>query len=171
MEVILGTIVATFGIKGEVKVHSNTDFAKHRYKKGNKVIVCSPINGSKEELVISSYKQSRGLDIISFENLTNPDMVIKYKGYKILVEKQDEYLGKDVYHYADIFNCEVYHDNEKVGVVIDMFDSGSHLTLRIKREGKKDVLYPFVDKFISIVDVNNKRIDINPIKGMIDLWK
>ena len=48
-----------------------------------------------------------------------------------------------------------------------MFDSGAHLTLRIKREEQKDILYPFVDKFISSIDVENKRIDINPINGMI----
>ena len=36
MAVILGTVVSTFGIKGEVKIHSNTDFAKVRYKKNNR---------------------------------------------------------------------------------------------------------------------------------------
>ena len=49
-----------------------------------------------------------------------------------------------------------------------MFDSGSHLILRIKRENKKDLLYPFVDKFIEKVDVENKKIYLNPITGMID---
>ena len=37
-EVILGTVVATFGIKGEVKIHSNTDFAAYRYKKVTKLL-------------------------------------------------------------------------------------------------------------------------------------
>ena len=48
-----------------------------------------------------------------------------------------------------------------------MFDSGAHLTLRIKREDQKDILYPFVDRFILSIDTENKRIDINPIAGMI----
>lgn len=167
MEVIIGTIVNTFGIKGEVKVYSNTDFAKQRYKKGNKVILFNPINKVKEEKIVSSYKQSKGMDIVSFEGIDNPDVAIKYKGYQILVEKRKENLGKDVYHYADIFNCEVYHNDNLIGVVIDMFDSGAHLTLRIKREEAKDILYPFVDKFISSIDISSKRIDINPIEGMI----
>ena len=38
MQVILGVIVKPFGLKGEVKVHSNTSFAKKRYKKGNEVV-------------------------------------------------------------------------------------------------------------------------------------
>ena len=43
MQVILGTIVGVFGIKGEVKVKSNTDFGVIRFKKGNKVELCSKI--------------------------------------------------------------------------------------------------------------------------------
>ena len=49
-----------------------------------------------------------------------------------------------------------------------MFDSGSQVTLRIKREEKKDLLYPFVDRFIEKVDVENKQIIIKPLTGMID---
>ena len=62
----------------------------------------------------------------------------------------------------------IKYDNEKIGNVIDMFDSGSHLILRIKRDEKKDLLYPFVDRFIEKVDIENKQIHLNPIPGMID---
>ena len=169
MEVILGTIVTTFGIKGEVKVHSNTDFAKTRYKVGNEVILYSPITQKKETLKISSHKQSKGMDIISFENLTNPDMVLKYIGYKILADKIDESLGKDVYHYADIYNCNAIYEGNIIGKVVDIINSSSHLTLRIKREDKKDILYPFIERFITSIDIEKKEIVLNPIKGMLDL--
>ena len=49
-----------------------------------------------------------------------------------------------------------------------MINSTSHVTLRIKRDNKKDLLYPFVDRFIKSIDVKEKRIDVNPIEGMID---
>ena len=169
MEVILGTIVTTFGIKGEVKVHSNTDFAKTRYKVGNEVILYSPITQKKETLKISSHKQSKGMDIISFENLTNPDMVLKYIGYKILADKKDESLGKDVYHYAYIYNCNAIYEGNVIGKVVDIINSSSHLTLRIKREDKKDILYPFIERFITSIDIEKKEIVLNPIKGMLDL--
>ena len=35
MNVILGIVVGSFGIKGDIKVKSCTDFASKRYKKGN----------------------------------------------------------------------------------------------------------------------------------------
>ena len=159
MQVILGTIVGVFGIKGEVKVKSNTDFGIIRFKKGNKV---------EEKTIISHKESTKGLDIILFEGIDNPEMAQKYIGYEILLEKQDEELLEGYYHYADIWKCDVYYNDELIGDVIDMFDSGSHLILRIKREDKKDLLYPFVEKFIEKVDVENKKIYLSPIKGMID---
>ncbi len=168
MEVILGTIVGTFGVHGEVKVKSNTDFAKIRYRKGNEIIIYSPVKQQKEFLTINSYKTNKGLDILSFENLTNPDLVSKYIGCQILIEKPMDDLKKDMYYYGDIWHCDVYNENEKIGIVVDMFDSGSHLILRIQREGKKDILYPFVSQFVKNVDVQAKKIEISPIKGMIE---
>ena len=60
-------------------------------------------------------------------------------------------------------NLEIVMDE-----VIDLINANSNLILRIKREDKKDLLYPFVQKFIKEVDITNKRIDILPIKGMLD---
>lgn len=168
MEVILGTIVGIFGVHGEVKVKSNTDFAKERYQKGNKVIVYSPYNQNKEFLKIEGYRSNKGLDILLFEGLNNPNLVEKYIGYQILIEKPKEDLKSDTYYYADLWQCEVFYQNEKIGMVIDMFDSGSHLILRIQRPGKKDLLYPFVKNFIKNVDIDAKKIELLPIKGMIE---
>ena len=168
MEVILGTIVGVFGIKGEVKIKSNTDFAVIRFKKGNVLKLYSPFTKNEENKKVLSHKESKGMDIVLFDGLTDPDVAKKYVGYQILMEKVEDELIEGYYHYADIWKCDVYYNNEKIGNVIDMFDSGSHLILRVKREGKKDLLYPFVDKFIEKVDVENKQIHIKPIVGMID---
>ena len=169
MEVILGTIVGVFGLNGEVKVKSNTDFAKIRYKKGNEVILYSPISKTQEKVKILHYKTSvKGLDILSFNNLNDPETAKKYIGYQILIEKPQDDLKGDNYYYADLWNSDVYHNDVKIGKVIDLFDAGSHVILRIQREGKKDLLYPFVDKFIKEVNTTQKIIIISPIEGMVD---
>ena len=35
----IGKIVGTFGIKGELKVYSESDFIEERFKKGNEIII------------------------------------------------------------------------------------------------------------------------------------
>ena len=168
MAVILGTVVATFGIKGEMKIHSNTDFASYRYKKGNKVILHSPIKNTNEEMKIISHRTNKNVDIVLLEGITNPDMAQKYIGYQVLIERDRSELDDGYYHYEDLYLSDVYYLDNKIGKVIDMINSTSHVTLRIKRDNKKDLLYPFVERFIKSVDVENKRIDLNPIEGMID---
>lgn len=168
MAVILGTVVATFGIKGEVKIHSNTDFAAYRYKKGNKVILHSPIKNTDEEFKILSHRTNKNVDIVLFEGIINPDMAQKYIGYQVLIERNKDELEEGIYHYEDIYLCDVYYNDEKVGKVTDMINSTSHITLRIARSGKKDLLYPFVERFIESIDINEKKIVLNPIEGMID---
>ena len=168
MAVILGTVVATFGIKGEVKIHSNTDFAAYRYKKGNKVILHSPIKNTNEEMKIISHRTNKNVDIVLLEGITNPDMAQKYIGYQVLIERDRSELDDGYYHYEDLYLSDVYYLDNKIGKVIDMINSTSHVTLRIKRDNKKDLLYPFVERFIKSVDVENKRIELNPIEGMID---
>lgn len=168
-QVILGTVVATFGIKGEVKIHSNTDFAAYRYKKGNKVILYSPVKKESLEVKIITHRTFKNLDIVLFENFVNPEMAEKYIGYQVLIERSQNEFEDGIYHYDDIWKCEVYFEDTFIGTVIDMINSTSNVTLRIKREGKKDLLYPFVDKFIESVDVENKKIYIKPIPGMLDL--
>ena len=168
MEVILGIMTNTFGIKGEVKVHSNTSFAKKRYKKGNEVVLFNPISKERITLTINSYKESKGMDIISFVGLNTPEKVIKYKSYQILIEKPQDKLEKDHYYYADLLNCNVIYQDRLIGQVIDLFENGVNLTLRIKRENQKDLLYPFIARFVEKVDIENKNIYLNPIEGMID---
>lgn len=168
MAVILGTVVSTFGIKGEIKVHSNTDFAKVRYQKNNKVILYSPIKKVEEEFTILSYRNNKNIDIVLLDGITSPEQAQKYVGYQVLINRDSSELDDGYYHYEDLYLCDVYYLDNKIGQVIDMINQTAHITLRIKRDGKKDLLYPFVDRFIKSVNVESKRIDLNPIEGMIE---
>lgn len=168
MAVILGTVVSTFGIKGEVKIHSNTDFAKVRYQKNNKVILYSPIKKVEEEFTILSYRAHKNVDIVLLSGITTPEDAQKYIGYQVLINRDQSELDDGYYHYEDLYLCDVYYLDNKIGQVIDMINQTSQITLRVKREGKKDLLYPFVDRFIESIDVSNKKIVIKPIEGMMD---
>ena len=76
---------------------------------------------------------------------------------------------KNTYYFSDLINCEIIDQNSNyIGKVITVEDYPAQRTLRIKTEGK-DVLIPFVNAFIKNVDIENKKIYVNIIEGM--LWK
>ena len=167
--VIIGIIVGTFGVHGELKVKTNTDFVNKRFKIGNTLKLKSPKDDEIINVTIKSHKKStKNLEIISFKEYDDTNVVNKFIGYQILIENPINELNKGQYYYADLWYCKVYLLDNLIGEVIDLFDVGSNVILRIKRDNEKDLLYPFVDKFISKVDIENKTIVLNPIEGMID---
>lgn len=168
MNVILGIVVGSFGIKGDVKVKSCTDFATKRYKKGNVVKLVNPINQKEENFEILNYRKGKDVDILLLDKITNPEDALKYKGWQIVIEKPTDDLKENEYYFADLYNCKVFHNDILIGEVTDLINANSNLILRIKRDGKKDLLYPFVQRFIKTVDILNKKIDILPIEGMLD---
>ena len=139
MRVTLGEIVAPYGIKGEVKVLSCTDFAKERYQKGNKVILNNPKTNDEIVLQIASYKNIKGMDVISFVNKEDINLILKYVGYEVLIERNEKLQEKDNYFYSDLLDCEVIYNDESIGKVINIIDNGVHYLLRIKRTDKKDL--------------------------------
>lgn len=167
MELIIGKIVNTYGLKGELKVFSYSDFSKKRYQKGKKVILYSP-EGEKVEVIIDTHKQVKGIDIISFKDMKDINLVEKYKNYEIRILKEDD-LPNEYYYFVDLIGCKIMHKEKNIGIVIQVLDSGNQHNLRIKKNDGKTFLYPFIGQFLKKVDIENKTIFINPLDGMLDL--
>ena len=165
MQLSIGKIVNTHGIRGELKVVPNTDFVEERYAIGNEVM----IQFGREPLTfeIDSVRAHKGCLLVTFKGYHNINDVEKYKGLDLLIEVDGS--EDDDYYYYELEGCEVYHKDELIGVVSEILETDAHEILRIKREGANDALIPYVDRFIVDVDVDKKRIDIDVIEGM--LWK
>ena len=82
----VGKIVNTHGIRGEVRVISQTDFALERYQPG-KTLVLFRENQAPLTLTIDTYRRHKNFDLLSFEGYI--DSVIKevdVTAQKIIVE-------------------------------------------------------------------------------------
>lgn len=172
MEVVLGKIVNTYGLKGALKVYSFSDFATKRYTKNATVTLIHPQSKEKVSLKVATYTQIKGMDILTFNGLDDINLVEKYVGYEIFLDILGNDLPPDSYYYGDLMNCEVFNQNQLIGKVIQIQDCGNQQNLRIQCLNKnKTFLYPFIHHFLKKVDVKNKRIDLNPIEGMIPYEK
>ena len=74
----IGVIVNTFGLKGEVKIKSFSDFDDERYKKNNEVLVF--YNNQYISLKVNTYRVNKGMNIVSFIDHNDINLVEKYKG-------------------------------------------------------------------------------------------
>ncbi len=158
----------TFGLKGEFRAYSLTDFPKKRFVVGKKYMLVNEKTKDTKEVTLKSFRFSAPWLVISFEEFPTINEAETYLGYDVNMDKAEATLPKDTYHIADLLGCEVYSaEGEKIGVVDDVFRFSSTYTLRVKRVDNKDVQIPFVNQFVPTVDLENKKIIVNVIPGLL----
>ena len=84
MQLSIGKIVNTHGIRGELKVMPNTDSLEERFAKGNEVF----IHYGKDTIYfeIDSFRIHKGCVLVTFKDHHHINDVEKYKGLDLLVE-------------------------------------------------------------------------------------
>ena len=161
----IGKIVNTFGIKGELKVASNTDFVEERFKKGSTVYI------GEEHLpfTVLNHREHKGFLLVSFRDHEDINLVERYKNMMIYKSKDDiKPLKKGEYYFSDLKDLEVYVEDRHVGKVLKVEEGVRHNYLRIlKEEDGKEYLVPFMDVFVQGVDLDQKRIDVIKMEGLL----
>ena len=161
----VGTIVSTHGIKGEVKVKSETSF--DRFKIGSKLFLKK--DESLKEIFIDSHRVHKNLDLITFNEYKNINDVLNYIGSDIYIDVEDlDELDDGEYYFDDLIGLTVYDDKgKKLGEVIDLNEVPQGIILELKKLDNTIALIPFVDEFIKEVDLEAKKIIITPIEGLL----
>lgn len=159
----IGKIVNTHGIKGELRVLSNSDFIDVRFKPNAKIYI------DNNEYIIEDGYLHKNFVIIKLLGFDNINDVVKFKNKDIYGDILDQdVLEEDEYFNQDLEGCSVYNqDNQLRGEVIEVMIGGIYNMLRIKGDNTKGIV-PFNNQFIESVDIDNKKIVINEIKGLID---
>ena len=158
----IGKIVNTHGIKGELRVLSNSDFISKRFEEGKKIFI------EKKEYIIEYYYEHKNFYIIKLKNYDNINDVIKLKNKLIYAQKlNDDQLEEGEYFNYDLIDLPVYNqDGLARGNVIEVVDGSAYNYLRISYN-QKTFLIPFNEQFIIDVELKNKII-IQEMKGLID---
>jgi len=160
--ILIGRIVNTFGIKGELKVKVFTDFPEERFKKGTTVY----LGKDKLPFVCNAYKIHKGFMIISFKDNEDINLVEKYKTYDIYKSSDDIKPLKDNYYFRDLIDLDVFVNDNKIGIVTNMEEGVRCNYLRVKTQ-EKEVLVPYIDEFIEEVNLKEKYIKVKAIEGLL----
>lgn len=165
-KVKIGKIVGTHGLKGELKIRSNSDFSEERFKKGNYLIV--RYQGIDLEFEIVSVRVHKGNYLVAFKENQDINLVEKYLGAMVYGYKDEALLDDDEYFYDDLRGLQVKStEGTVIGPVTSIYDNGRHNILNIDHHGK-NVAIPYVEAFIKDIDLDNKEITVALIKGFID---
>ena len=161
----LGQIVNVKGLKGEVKVNSFSE-SNERFEEVSEVIL--KLKGKQEVYKIEKVGYHKSQVIIKFKNVNTVEEAEKLRNAIILIDR--DVLGElpeGVYYIADLIGLDVYtEENEHLGKVDDIYNTGSNDIYVVKDELGKQKLLPGIDEVIKKVDLENKKIIVNLIEGL-----
>ena len=92
-----------------------------------------------------------------------------YRNAILEIDRKDAIpLKKGQYFIADLLESEVYSDEgEKLGVLDDIYNTGSNDIYVVKNELGKSILLPGIPDVIKEVDIENKKIIVHLLKGLV----
>jgi len=178
----IGTIVSPQGLKGELRVYSESDFPERFEQPGERWLL-RPNQTEPEsiELLSGRYVPGKNLYILKLAGITDINQAEKLRGCKLMVRASDRpTLDADEYHILDLVGLPVFNqlNGENVGVVVDLIPAGNDLLVVNRQDSSvggeksqkpKELLIPFVKEIVPVVDLVNKRIEINPPPGLLEV--
>ena len=78
-------------------------------------------------------------------------------------------LEENEFYFHEIIGCRVFDENNmQLGEVVEILTPGANDVWVIKGENGKEILIPYIADVVKNVDVQNKKIDIEIMEGLID---
>jgi 16S rRNA processing protein RimM len=173
----IGSIVGAQGIKGEVKVYPNSDFPERFERAGERWLWGSHDLEPRSIQLQKGYEiPGRGLYVVQLSGISDRSQAESLRGQMLVVPITDRpRLASEEYHSQDLIDLPVFDrvTGTQIGIVVDIFTAG-HEILVVKApngDGKTaEVMIPFVKAIVPIVDLPNRRIEILPPPGLIELY-
>ena len=162
----IGQIVNTNGLKGVVKVNPFTDdiskFEELKY-------VYIQLKSELKKVKIEQVRYNKNQVLLKLEGIDSIEEAEKYRNFYLKTEKESqEDLGEDTYYIVDLIGIDVYSDkNEYLGKIEDVFPTGSNDVYVVKDNLGKQILIPAIADVVKKVDLNNRKMIINLIPGLL----
>lgn len=162
--VVLGQVVGVFGIKGWVKIRSDTSPASN-------ILNYSPWylakhdNGQAPELtyeLIKGQQHNKGL-IVQLAGCDDRDQAAALVGYQIAIQREQlPATAEGEYYWSDLIGLEVYNlQDVHLGRVASMMETGANDVLVV--QGKdEEILIPYVKNYyVYSVDLAAAKIQVD----------
>ena len=165
----VGAITQTHGIKGEVKVFPLTDDIS-RFKNMKNLL----LDAGKEgyiSLEVENVRPQKNLVILKFKGIDNINDIEKYKGRGLYVTKDSRVdLEADEYFIADLIGVKVYLDTDETnefGEITDVLQTGANDVYEVEMSNGGSVLVPAIKDCILSVDMENNKMIIHLLDGLL----
>lgn len=156
--ILVGKLVNTHALKGEVRILSDFEFKSRVFVIGMKLY----IGEEKEEVTIETYRKHKNYDMCKFKEYSYINDVLKFKGKRVYVDKNDLKLNNDEYLDSDLIGIDAIYDDKFIGKITYIENNNGYKLFVIN-----DKYVPYNNEFIVEIDIVGKKIVLKNLEGII----
>ena len=165
----IGKIINFHGIQGEVKIGYTK--GKENQLLSEKFLYLKKDNAYKK-FSISKLRFHKNIAIVKFEEINSINEAMDYKAELIYIpiENLRNNLETDEFLIDDLIGMNAFENSSKklIGKIKYINKQNLSDLLVIQDENNKEYLVPFVKELVPIVDIDEKKVFINAIEGLLD---
>ena len=164
---LVGEVVAPFGIRGQVKVKAYTDRVDHLRKRIRTIYI-----GSKRQAypLKGLIEHKPGLLILSLGGVTSREDAENLRGAEIaILEREAAPLEEGEYFIHQLYGLTVVtEDGEEIGKVREVLETGASEVLVVTRRGQPDGLIPMIRDVVQELDFAHNRVVVRLLEGLLE---
>jgi len=166
--VLVGRIARPHGLKGQVVVNPETDFAEERFAPGAALWTRS--DRGDERLVVVTARMQGTRPVVGFEGFERLEDAERLAGLELRVPEESlQPLAEGTYYQHQLIGCVVETvAGERVGEVVRV-EGGAGGSVLVIDGRNGEILIPFAVDITTHVDVDGRRITVDPPEGLLEL--
>jgi 16S rRNA processing protein RimM len=168
---VVARVARPHGLRGQMILDPETDFPDQRFQPGGEVFV--EIEGAIEPLTLTSVRFHRGRPIVGVSGVESIERAQEFAGRELRVPSDSLVsLPAESFYWHDLVGCAVETlDGAVVGRVKEVEAAQGANRLVVEAPGGDEILIPFVSAICPRIELENRRIVIEPPEGLLELNK
>jgi 16S rRNA processing protein RimM len=171
MDLVVGRVVKAHGVTGEVVVEVRTDDPDLRFAPGSALRGRPSRGGSESRYVIESAREHSGRLLVRLDGVADRSAADALRGTLFLVDSGDlpPIEDPDEFYDHQLEGLQVVTTTGTiVGSIAEVLHTAAGELLSVRTE-EGEVLVPFVSAIVTSVSLADRRIEIDPPDGLLEL--
>jgi len=159
--IVVGQILAPWGVKGKLKVKVVTDFPQ-RFAPSSKIYI------NRQPVTIDNVEWHRDKIIIKLNQIDTIEAAQRLRGQPVEIHHSQIYpLPEGQYYHFQLIGLEVWTTKgELLGNITEILTAESNDNYVVSG-AKGEILIPAIEDVVKSIDLDSGRITIEPIEGLL----
>ncbi len=164
---MIGRVIKSHGIRGEVVVEPTTDEPGIRFAVGE--VLDGRQGGREHELTVATVRPHQNRLLIKFEEVPDRTAADSLRGVRFFAAPLESDGDDDGFYDHELEGLRVIHDGDDIGEVTGVIHGPAGEILEVELSGGKETLIPFVHDIVPEVDLEAGTCTITPPEGLLEL--